>query len=167
MTLKIFPVHHFKFVLYNKYSIFLCKFIPAVKYSLIDETCRFNHAKFLLWFVKEFIEGYIDVGDGCRRRNVLATTLRYCWRYWAFARNHHWKIVTNIEILSPTLKNCHYHKVINIHLSSTSMWPLLNCNKISTAVNNWFLEKTVHQDEKFLVHKFQADFSWPTEKVAV
>ena len=42
LTLKIFPVHHFKFVLYNKYSN--VQFIPAVKYSLIDETCRFHRA---------------------------------------------------------------------------------------------------------------------------
>ena len=38
---------------------FLSKFIPAVKYSLIDETCRYNHAKFLswlVWFVKESVK---------------------------------------------------------------------------------------------------------------
>ena len=27
---------------------------------------------------------YIDVGDGCWRRNVLVTTLRCWWRFWPF-----------------------------------------------------------------------------------
>ena len=29
-------------------------------------------------------EGYIDVGDGCWIRNVLATTFRCWWRFWPF-----------------------------------------------------------------------------------
>ena len=32
----------------------------------------------------------------------------------------HSKGVTNIEILSPALQNCHQHKVIEIHLSRIS-----------------------------------------------
>ena len=28
--------------------------------------------------------GYIDVGDGCWRRNLLVTTLRCWWRFWPF-----------------------------------------------------------------------------------
>ena len=32
-----------------------------------------------------FTTGYIDVVDGCWWRNVLATTLRCWWRFWAFA----------------------------------------------------------------------------------
>ena len=70
--------------------------------------------------------GYIDIGDGCWSRNVLATTLRYWWRFWPFSStrtsnnqrpkipsifnflNQHSKIVTNIWKLSPT-STCHQH----------------------------------------------------------
>ena len=45
---------------------------------------------------KAFINGYIDVGDGCWRRNVLvATNKRYLWRFLAI-----W--VINIHKSSPT-----------------------------------------------------------------
>ena len=76
--------------------------------------------------------GYINIGDGCWRRNVLATTLRCWWRYGRFCHQHPLffeisvghqqpKDVTNIEILSLTSKNCHQDKVTNIHLSPASM----------------------------------------------
>ena len=54
---------------------------------------------------------YIDDGDGCWRQNVLATSLRYWWRSGRFRHQHSLssKYVTNIEILSPTPKNCHQH----------------------------------------------------------
>ena len=66
--------------------------------------------------------GYIDVGDGCWRWNVLVTTLRCWWRFSPFLsptffifniRVGPWqpKDVTNIEIISLT----------SIHLSTTSM----------------------------------------------
>ena len=73
--------------------------------------------------------GYIDVDDGCWRRNVLATTLR-CW--WGFGRfchplsfnisvgHQHPKDLTNIENLSLTSKNSKQDKVNKIHLSPTS-----------------------------------------------
>ena len=51
--------------------------------------------------------GNTDVGDGCWRRNVLVTTLRWWWRVWPF-----W---------SPTCKNSHHLKVINIPMSPTSL----------------------------------------------
>ena len=35
--------------------------------------------------------------------------------------HQHSKDVTNIQILSPTLENCHQHKVTNIYLSQTFM----------------------------------------------
>jgi len=61
--------------------------------------------------------GYIDVGDGCWRRNVLATTLRCWWRFKSLSsrlyflsshisvENQHSKDFTNTEILSPTPRN--------------------------------------------------------------
>ena len=58
--------------------------------------------------------GYTDVGDGCWRRNVLATTLRCWWRFWPssfnFSVRHGYpKDVKHIEIPSPTPENCHQH----------------------------------------------------------
>ena len=50
----------------------------ALVVSILDITSvywKMNH-----WF----IDGYIDVGDGCWRRNVLTTTLRCWWRFWRF-----------------------------------------------------------------------------------
>ena len=53
-----------------------------------------------------------------------------CWRqHWdvgdGFGRfcHQHSLSFNNIEILSPTSKNCHQDKVTNIDLSPTSMWP--------------------------------------------
>ena len=76
-------------------------------------------------------KGYIDVGDGCWRRNMLATTLRCWWRFWPILSptsffsisvgHQHPKVVTNIEILSLTPENRHQHKVTNNHLSPKSM----------------------------------------------
>ena len=34
---------------------------------------------------KKGSSGYIDIGDGCWRRNVLMTTLRCWWRFWPFS----------------------------------------------------------------------------------
>ena len=58
------------------------------------------------------IDGRIDVGDGCWRRNLLVTILRVCWRFWPLSLNisignQHPKDVTKILILSPTFLNCH------------------------------------------------------------
>ena len=63
------------------------------------------------------IIGYIDVGNWCWRRNMLATILRCCWQFWPFLSPtssifSHWRL---------TSKNCHQNKVNNIHLSPTSM----------------------------------------------
>ena len=60
---------------------------------------------------------YIEVGDGCRRRNVLMNISRCWWQLWSFGHQHllslyisfgylHSEDVTKIEILSPT-SNCH------------------------------------------------------------
>ena len=47
--------------------------------------------------------GYIDVGDGCWRPNVLVTSLT-CWM-----------------ILPPTYQISHHHKVTNVTMSPTSL----------------------------------------------
>ena len=78
------------------------------------------------------LEGYIGVGDGCGRRNLLETTLRCWWRFWPFLLptfsfiisigHQHPKDVTNIKStrkFSPT--ECHQQNVTNIRLSSPSM----------------------------------------------
>ena len=51
--------------------------------------------------LKSMSVGFIDVGDKCWRRNVLATTIRCWWRLWS----QHPNIVTNVT--SPTSR-CHY-----------------------------------------------------------
>ena len=59
---------------------------------------------------------------------MLATTLRFWWRFGHFYHQHHLsfnigvrrqqpKDVTNIEILSLTSKNCHQDKVTNIYVA--------------------------------------------------
>ena len=50
---------------------------------------------------------YIDVSDGCWRRNVLVTTKRFWWRFWQFwslsqTCHQHWNSVNNIPKSSPT-----------------------------------------------------------------
>ena len=85
--------------------------------------------------------GYIDIGDGCCRRYVSMTTLRYWWRFWQFwsptytiflhyVGHPHSKDVTNIEFQSPPSKNRHQLWVTNIDLAlklpeySTGQWPV-------------------------------------------
>ena len=47
----------------------------GIGFELGDRVYSFNSS---LFHRTNPIDGYIDVGDGCWRRNVLATTLR-CW----------------------------------------------------------------------------------------
>ena len=64
---------------------------------------------------------------------MLATILRCWWRFLSVSsptssifqhkRHQNSKDIINIETLSTTAKNCHKHKVTNIHLSPTSMCP--------------------------------------------
>ena len=65
---------------------------------------------------KELTKGYIDVGDGYWRRNVLVRTMRCWWQFWpswspksTIFSHKRWgstlKKVINVEILSPTFKN--------------------------------------------------------------
>ena len=45
-----------------------------------------------------FSNGYIDVGDGCLRRNMMATTLRCWWQFWLClspTQSHQHPLVTN------------------------------------------------------------------------
>ena len=108
------------------------------------------------------IKGYIDVGDGCWRPNVLVTSLRCWWpiqdvgdrfrmlvtdlMHW---ENHqHNEKVTNIIVLPPTSEISHHHKVIKITMSPTSLSPhtvatdscapclLLDSNR--SPQSNWF-----------------------------
>ena len=60
------------------------------------------------WIFQNF-EGYIDVGDGCWRRNVLVTILRWWWRRHRDGFGHfgHQCSVANILKLSPTVSYQH------------------------------------------------------------
>ena len=67
-----------------------------------------------------FLEGYIDVGDGCWKRNVLVRASRwhqYPLSFYNSVGHQHSKGVAKIEIRSPTSKNCHQLDVINITMS--------------------------------------------------
>ena len=62
--------------------------------------------RFTLIFGVTWCKSYIVVGDGCKRRNALVTTIRCCWRFWSFwspTSTIFWnsKDVTNLKILSP------------------------------------------------------------------
>ena len=78
--------------------------------------------------------GYIAVGDGCWRRNVLVTTLRCWWPFWSFLPpastifdtsdgHQDSKDVIMIEIQTPTSKNCHQLQVTNIMMLPTPLSP--------------------------------------------
>ena len=76
------------------------------------------------------IVGYIDVGDEIFWRqlwDVGDDFCRFCHQnplslsISISVGHQHPKDVTNIEILTPTLENCHQHKITYIYLSSTSM----------------------------------------------
>ena len=57
--------------------------------------------------------GYIDIGNGCWRRNELVTTLKCWWQFWSFLSptssifEHYKRIGINIQKLSPISKLCH------------------------------------------------------------
>ena len=75
----------------GKYWVFVGVTLCCINYAIID---------------------YIDVGDGCFRRNVLVTTIRCCWRLWPFwsltfkgyhqNRNSGW-------VTHKLSTNCHQH----------------------------------------------------------
>ena len=83
----------------------------------------------LLHFVMncESQNGYIDVGDGCWRPNVLVTIMRCWWRFWPF---WFWNSVTNIHKSSPILSHqhhCHhrndsYEQNYDQHRQTISKW---------------------------------------------
>ena len=58
-----------------------------------------------------WLNGYIDVGDGCWRQNLLATTLRSWWRFCP---------CSSPTSMSPSRSACHRH------LCSQKFWPLLS-----------------------------------------
>ena len=93
--------------------------------------------------------GHIDVGDGCLRPNMLATTLRYWWRFQPFCHQNLltlasvtinvadffvmmvifqcFKLVTNILDRSTISQTCHQHiwsqtSVTNIDVTKISVW---------------------------------------------
>ena len=96
--------------------------------------------------------GYIDVGDGCWRPNVSI-----CW--WLYDGGRFQMLVTdsgcswpikyiekitnitkkvaNIMILPPTSDISHHHKVINISMSPTSLFPLIIWFKYLVSNSNW------------------------------
>ena len=70
--------------------------------------------------------GYIDVDDGCWIRNVLVTTLA-CWCpiYNVGGRFIVLKNVTYITNKVTNIKKLSHHKVTNLTLSPTSLFPML------------------------------------------
>ena len=76
------------------------------------------------------IIGYIDVGDGRWRPNVMVTTIICWWRFWSF-----WSPTSTIflhKCVLPRFKICHQHRhsVTDIHkLSPTSLSPSLFFHK--------------------------------------
>jgi len=113
------------------------------------------HAKILQWnqnrrLVKSerfcALQGYIDTGDGCWRRNELATTSRCSWRLYPFWSptstiflHYRWaptmlvqhsKDVTNIKIRSPTSKFDRQHPQIVTNFKSLRRGKIWMASKI-------------------------------------
>ena len=92
------------------------------KWKKFISTQFWTARRFSVALFKRFSKnGFSDVGDGCWRRNVLATTLRCGWRFWPFLSptssifqhkrraptcNQRYS-VTYIQKLSPS--TCHQH----------------------------------------------------------
>ena len=103
--------------------------IKTVSLSLLTTLKTYN----------EVIQGYIDIGYGCWRRNVLVTIMRCWWKFWPFwsptftiflhkcrvstsQRCHqHRNSATNIAKWSTTLSYQHYH-IINITVTLFTHW---------------------------------------------
>ena len=84
-----------------------------------------------------------DVGDGFggfRHQHPLSFSIS--------VGHQHPKDVTNIEILSPTPENSHQHKVTNIHLSPTSMWPSDVADKVMVVMATFSMYLIGHQHLK-------------------
>ena len=80
------------------------------------------------------MRGYIDVGDGCWRRNVLMTTTRCWWRYRPFLSPK--SIIFLQKSRAKSFKRCHQHpKIVNDFKSPTPrchqhrchcwLWPVI------------------------------------------
>ena len=78
------------------------------------------------------IKGYTDVGDGCWRRNLLVTTLRYWWRFW--------------PVSSPISKFCYQHPKIAINIKS----PKSMLHK--QAYSNKWIKNDINQSDTLLFH---------------
>ena len=74
-------------------------------------------------------KGYIDVGDGCWRRNMLATTLRCWWRFWPILSTTSSIFYSSISVghqkMSPISKFCNQHLESVINTKS----PTSNCHQ--------------------------------------
>ena len=77
------------------------------------------------------LRGYIDVGDGFWRRNVLITTIRcwlQFWPFWSPTSTITLALGTNIKKMSPTSKN---HDVTNITVTVPRFNSDFGSNRIS------------------------------------
>jgi len=77
-----------------------------IGWKIQESSNKISSAKFYsscmvhtVWNLPSNKHGYIDVGDGCWRRNVLVTITRWWWRFWPSEFSHqHPQIVSNITV---------------------------------------------------------------------
>jgi len=112
---------------------------PNVKYGFEHLKSVTKISNFSLTFsnIRHQHKGYIDVGDGCWRPNVLVTSLR-CWWLIQVTDLIHWEnhqhngksrqhndSITNISNRLPSSSHQH-NDVTNITMSPTSLSPNIN-----------------------------------------
>ena len=100
--------------------------------------------------------GYIDVGGGCWRRNVLVTALRCWWRFWSFrsptSTKRHQLLVTNIQ----TVKVVRESLAINVpFIISTTFfcWITITWNIAITIWQNINSRKLITTETVFAISK--------------
>ena len=74
----------------------------------VSSICHQNWCNQLFGYQLQWCCGYIDVGDGGWRRNVLVTTLRRWWRFWPFLSPI--SSIFEHKLQAPTTKRCHQYR---------------------------------------------------------
>ena len=90
---------------------FITKDSLQIQYSLQIFRCFWLLLTNLFWLWMR-LDDYIDVGDGCWRRNMLVTIIRCVWQFLVIlVINIHFLFTLllgiNIQTMSPTSSNCH------------------------------------------------------------
>jgi len=109
---------------------------PSPSMSFLTENHGSSKESYILLFFS-LQDGFIDVGDGCWRPNVLMTRLG-CWLPIQDTITKKVANIPAVMILPPTSQISHHHTVTNRMMSTISLSPLRLFQKLVKILNDGF-----------------------------